>query len=71
VDRDGEYFMGEGVEKKRSFPGNGRGDSVANGWCEEGGGKGTRKGVRKEVIKMKGRKEGRRKLVSNERRLYV
>jgi len=32
---------------------------------------GTRKGVRKEVIKMKGRKEGRRKLVSNERRLYV
>jgi len=35
------------------------------------GGKGTRKRVRKEVIKMKGGKEGRRKLVSNERRLYV
>jgi len=27
--------------------------------------------VRKEVIKMEGGKEGRRKLVSNERRLYV
>jgi hypothetical protein len=35
------------------------------------GGKGTRMGGRKEVIKMEGRKEGKRKLVSNERRLYV
>jgi hypothetical protein len=44
---------------------------VANGWGEKQGKKGTRKGVRKEVIKIKEEREGRRKLVSNERRLYV
>jgi len=44
---------------------------VANDWGEKGGKTGLEKGVRKEVIKMKGGEEGRRKLVSNERRLYV
>jgi len=64
--------MGDGERKKKSEVSRETGEEIV--WRMTGvrkGEKGTRKGVRKEVIKMKRRKEGRRKLVSNERRLYV